>query len=44
MAEAVVIGTGGLASLFAPHIDAIDKIDNALTMTGLHIIFNRNKG
>ncbi|GIR97330.1 MAG: hypothetical protein CM15mP100_5500 [Alphaproteobacteria bacterium] len=44
MAEAVVIGTGGLASLFAPHIDAIDKVDNALTMTGLRIIFNRNKG
>ena len=44
MAEAVVIGTGGLASLFAPHIDVIDKVDNALTMTGLRIIFNRNKG
>ncbi|MDP7375914.1 MAG: pantothenate kinase, partial [Alphaproteobacteria bacterium] len=41
---AVVIGTGGLASLFAPHIVAIDKVDNALTMTGLRIIFNRNKG
>ena len=44
MAEAVVIGTGGLASLFAPHIGAIDKVDHALTMTGLRIIFNRNKG
>ena len=44
MAEAVVIGTGGLASLFAPHINAIDKVDNALTMNGLRIIFNRNKG
>ena len=44
MAKAVVIGTGGLASLFAPHIDAIDKVDHALTMTGLRIIFNRNKG
>ena len=44
MAEAVVIGTGGLASLFAPHIDAIDKVDNALTMTGLRIIFKRNRG
>ena len=44
MAEAVVIGTGGLASLFAPHIDAMDKVDHALTMTGLRIIFNRNKG
>jgi len=44
MAEAVVIGTGGLASLFAPHIEAIDKVDNALTMNGLRIIFDRNKG
>lgn len=44
MAEAIVISTGGLASLFAPHIDAIDKLDNALTMNGLRIIFNRNKG
>ncbi len=43
MAEAVVIGTGGLASLFAPHIEAIDKVDNALTMNGLRIIFNKNK-
>ena len=44
MAEAVVIGTGGLASLFAPHIEAIDKVDNGLTMNGLRIIYNRNKG
>ena len=44
MAEAAVIGTGGLASLFAPHIEAIDKVDNALTMNGLRIIFDRNKG
>ena len=44
MAGAVVIGTGGLASLFAPHVDTIDKVDHALTMTGLRIIFNRNKG
>ena len=44
MAEATVIGTGGLASLFAPHIDAIDKVDNSLTMKGLQILFNRNRG
>ena len=44
MEEAIVIGTGGLASLFAPHIDAINKVDNGLTMNGLRIIFNRNKG
>ena len=44
MAEAVVIGTGGMASLFAPHIEAIDKVDSALTMNGLRIIFDRNKG
>ena len=45
MAEAVVIiGAGGLASTILPHIDAADKVDHALTMTGLRIIFNRNKG
>ena len=44
MAEAVVIATGGLASLFAPHIEAIDKVDDTLTMNGLRIIFDRNKG
>ena len=44
MAGATVIGTGGLASLFAPHIDAIDKVDASLTMRGLQILFNRNKG
>ena len=44
MGESLVIGTGGLASLFAPHIDAIDKVDNTLTMNGLRIIFCRNKG
>ena len=43
MAEAIVVGTGGLASLFASHVEAIDKVDNALTMNGLRIIFNRNK-
>jgi len=42
MAEATVIGTGGLASLFAPHIATIDKVDSELTLTGLWTIFNKN--
>ena len=42
LAAAKVIGTGGLAALFAPHISAIDTVDGELTMNGLHTIFNRN--
>ena len=42
LADATVIATGGLASLFAPHIAAIDKVDGELTLTGLHTIFHRN--
>ena len=42
LAEAKVIGTGGLASLFAPHISAIDMVDSELTMNGLFAIFSRN--
>ena len=40
--NATVIATGGLASLFAPHIGAIDKVDSELTLDGLWTIFNRN--
>ena len=42
LAAAKVIGTGGLAALFAPHISTIDKVDSELTMNGLFEIFNRN--
>ena len=42
LAAAKVIGTGGLAALFAPHISTIDRVDSELTMNGLFEIFNRN--
>ena len=38
-----VIATGGLAHLFAPHIEAITEVDNHLTMRGLLEIYEMNK-
>ena len=38
-----VIATGGLASLFAPHIPAIEHVDPSLTMRGLVQIYQLNK-
>ena len=42
LAAAKVIGTGGLAALFAPHISTIDRVDSELTMNVLFETFNRN--
>ena len=38
-----VIATGGLASLFAPHISAIKQVESALTMHGLLAVYKMNK-
>ena len=38
-----VVGTGGLAPLFAGATDIIDLVDPNLTLTGLHIIHSNNK-
>ena len=38
-----VIATGGLASLFAPHISAIKQVEPALTMQGLLAVYKINK-
>jgi len=38
-----VIATGGLASLFAPHISAIKQVESDLTMRGLVAIYKMNK-
>ncbi|APR86463.1 Pantothenate kinase type III, CoaX-like protein [Minicystis rosea] len=37
-----VIATGGLARLIAPQTDAIEHVDDDLTLTGLRLIFERN--
>lgn len=37
-----VIATGGLARLIAPQTEAIEEVDDNLTLTGLRIIFERN--
>jgi type III pantothenate kinase len=39
-----VIATGGLATLIASGIDCIDSIDKMLTLEGLELIYEKNKG
>jgi type III pantothenate kinase len=38
-----VVGTGGLATLFAEDSEHIDEVDTDLTLRGLKIIFDRNR-
>jgi type III pantothenate kinase len=38
-----VIGTGGLASLIAGDSETIDVVDDALTLQGLRLIYERNR-
>lgn len=37
------IATGGLARLIAPQTEAIELVDNDLTLTGLRLIYERNE-
>lgn len=39
---ATVIATGGLANVIAPHCEAVDEVDDELTLTGLRLIWERN--
>ncbi len=41
--ELIVIATGGLASLIYEETEAIDRVEEFLTLEGLMIIFKRNK-
>jgi type III pantothenate kinase len=41
--EAVAIATGGLAGAITPFCDQIDEIDDLLTLTGLRLIWERNR-
>jgi len=37
-----VIGTGGLAGLIAPQTASIERVDDALTLHGLRLLYDRN--
>jgi len=37
-----VIGTGGLANLIAPQTASIERVDDALTLHGLRLLYERN--
>ena len=38
-----VVATGGMASLMASGTDCIDHVDKLLTLTGLQLIYEKNK-
>lgn len=42
--HALVIATGGLAELIAREAGTIDRVEPLLTLTGLRIIYERNRG
>ena len=41
--EPLVVATGGMASLMASGTDCIDHVDKLLTLTGLQLIYEKNK-
>ncbi len=42
-AKITVVATGGMASLVASEVDSIDCVDKLLTLTGLELIFEKNR-
>jgi type III pantothenate kinase len=43
LGELHTIATGGLAGAVVPYCTAIDEIDDLLTLTGLRLIWERNR-
>jgi type III pantothenate kinase len=41
--DALVVATGGLADLIAPHSSAISRVDPWLTLEGLRLVWERNR-
>jgi type III pantothenate kinase len=42
--DTAAIATGGLAESIVPHCRTIDEVDDLLTLTGLRLIWERNRG
>src|SRR5919201_966646 len=40
---ALVVATGGLASLIVPHAKTVERVDPFLTLEGLHLVWERNR-
>jgi type III pantothenate kinase len=41
--EATAIATGGFAQAIVPFCDQVDEVDDLLTLTGLKLIWERNR-
>ena len=42
--EATAIATGGFAAAITPFCDQVDEVDDLLTLTGLKLVWERNRG